>query len=286
MKLSGKILLSTLALICSTMLAGAILSALPLSPPASPPGPAPSLALMVVGSLVLVIGLVPIASGLGGRYVIRWLAVALMLYLATGVNTAIELTIFGTYGGERYLMVFYFLCFATTAAALARLYGSKHPVPQAQSLGTVQWLWRLAIAWLSFPVVYFVFGLCVAPFVLPIYQAGVEGLRVPPLGIIMRTQMLRSLLFLIASLPVIRLWTGSRRRLVVALGLAHTAMVGLYGLTQASFMPMQLRIIHSLEISADSFAYALILAWLFRPREPLGAPATLTTSVASTPSAA
>ncbi|PYX29183.1 MAG: hypothetical protein DMG80_15110 [Acidobacteria bacterium] len=286
MKLTGKILLSTLALICSTMLAGAILSALPLSPPASPPGPAPSLALMVVGSLVLVIGLVPIASGLGGRYVIRWLAVALMLYLATGVNTAIELTIFGTYGGERYLMVFYFLCFATTAAALARLYGSKHPVPQAQSLGTVQWLWRLAIAWLSFPVVYFVFGLCVAPFVLPIYQAGVEGLRVPPLGIIMRTQMLRSLLFLIASLPVIRLWTGSRRRLVVALGLAHTAMVGLYGLTQASFMPMQLRIIHSLEISADSFVYALILAWLFCPRERLGAPATLTTSVASTPSAA
>ncbi len=125
MKLTGKILLSTLVLICSTILAGAILSALPLSPPASLPGTAPSLALMLVSSFVLVIGLVPIASGIRGRYVIRWLAIALMLYLATGVNTAIELTIFGTYGGERYLVVFYFLCFATTAAALARLYGSN-----------------------------------------------------------------------------------------------------------------------------------------------------------------
>ena len=287
MKLTGKILLSALILAMATMLAGAIVSALPLLPPVSLPGTSPSFPLMLFASLVLVAGVVPIASGLGGRFATRWLALGLMLYLATGVNTVVELSIFGTEGGHRYLLVFYFLCFVVTAAALAWQYDSQQLAPKLPHLGTGQWLWRIAVAWLSFPVIYFLFGLCVAPFVIPIYQAGVAGLHIPPLDVIMRTQLLRSFLFLASSLPVILLWTGSRRRLILALGWAHTAMVGLYGLSQASFMPSVLRVLHSLEIAADSFVYALILVWLFFPRERIGAAATvLGTTVSSTSSAA
>jgi hypothetical protein len=287
MKLTGKILLSALILAIATMLAGAIASALPLSPPVSLPGTSPSFLSMLFGSLVLVAGVVPIASGLGGRFATRWLALGLMLYLATGVNTVVELSIFGTEGGRRYLLVFYFFCFVVTAAVFAWQYGSQQSAPQLPHLGTGQWLWRVAVAWLSFPVIYFLFGLCVAPFVIPIYQAGVAGLHIPPLDVIMRTQLLRSFLFLASSLPVILLWTGSRRRLILALGWAHTAMVGLYGLSQASFMPLVLRVLHSLEIAADSFVYALVLVWLFFPRERIGAAATeLATIVSSTSSAA
>ena len=287
MKLTGKILLSTLILAMATMLAGAIVSALPLSPPVSLPGESPSLPSMLFGSLVLVIGVVPIASGLGGRFATRWLALGLMLYVVTGVNTVIELSIFGTEGGHGYLLVFYSLCFVATAAALAWQYDSQQSAPQLPHLGTGQWLSRIAVAWLSFPVIYFLFGLCIAPFVIPIYQAGVVGLRVPPLDVIMRTQLLRSFLFLASSLPVILLWTGSRRRLMFALGWAHTAMVGLYGLSQASFMPPVLRVLHSLEIAADSFVYALVLGWLFFPRERMRAASTvLGTTVSSTSSAA
>src|SRR6266550_3338577 len=286
MKLTGKILLSTLILAIATMVAGAIVSALPLPPPVSLPGTSPSFPWMLFGSLVLVVGLVPIASGLGGRFATRWLALGLMLYVVTGVNTVIELSIFGTEGGQRYLLVFYFLCFVATAAALVGQYGSQQSAPQLPHLRSGQWLWRIAVAWLSFPVIYFLFGLCVAPFVIPIYQAGVVGLRIP-LDVIMRTQLLRSFLFLASSLPVILLWTRSRRRLILALGWAHTAMVGLYGLSQASFMPPVLRVLHSLEIAADSFVYALVLVWLFFPRERTGATSTvLGTAVSSTPSAA
>jgi hypothetical protein len=287
MKLTGKILLSTLILAIATMLAGAIASALPLSPPVSLPGTSPAFLSMLFGSLVLVVGVVPIASGLGGRFATRWLALGLMLYLATGVNTVVELSIFGTEGGQRYLLVFYFLCFVVTAAVLAKQYGSQHSAPQLSHLGAGQWLWRVAVAWLSFPVIYFLFGLCVAPFVIPIYQAGVAGLHIPPLDVIMRTQLLRSFLFLGSSLPILLLWTGARRRLILALGWAHTAMVGLYGLSQASFMPPVLRVLHSLEIAADSFVYAFILVWLFFPRERIGAAATVVgTTVSSTSSAA
>jgi hypothetical protein len=287
MKLIGKILLSALALTIATMLAGVIASALPLSPPIPLPGESPSLPSMLFGSLVLVVGLVPIASSLGGRFVTRWLALGLMLYVATGVNTVVELVIFGTQGGHWYLLVFYFLCFVATAAALAWQYDSQQSAPQLPRLGTGQWVWRVAVAWLSFPVIYFLFGLCVAPFVIPIYQAGVVGLRIPPLDVIMRTQLLRSFLFLASSLPVILLWTGSRRRLILALGWVHTAMVGLYGLSQATFMPPVLRVLHSLEIAADSFVYALILVWLFFPRERIGTASTvLGTTVSTTPSVA
>src|SRR5882672_3110722 len=241
------------------MLAGAIVSTLPLTPPVSLPGESPSLPSMLFGSLVLVVGLVPIASGLGGRFVTRWLALCLMLFVATGVNTVIELIIFGTEGGHRYLLVFYFLCFVATAAALAWQYSSHQSAPQLPHLGTGQWLWRVAVAWL----------------------------RVPPLDVIMRTQLLRSFLFLASSLPVILLWTGSRRRLILVLGWAHTAMVGLYGLSQASFMPPALRVLHSFEIAADSFVYALVLVWLFFPRERVGAVSAVRgTTVSSTPSAA
>jgi hypothetical protein len=287
MKPTGKILLSTLILAIATILAGAIASALPLSPPVSLPGTSPAFLSMLFGSLVLVVGVVPIASGLGGRFATRWLALGLMLYVVTGVNTVIELSIFGTEGGQRYLLVFYFLCFVVTAAVLAKQYGSQQSAPQLSHLGTGQWLWRVAVAWLSFPVIYFLFGLCVAPFVIPIYQAGVAGLHIPPLDMIMRTQLLRSFLFLASSLPVILLWTGPRRRLILALGWAHTAMVGLYGLSQASFMPPVLRVLHSFEIAADSFVYAFILVWLFFPRERTGATSTvLGTTVSSTSAAA
>jgi hypothetical protein len=116
---------------------------------------------------------------------------------------------------------------------------------------------------LAFPLVYFVFGMMIAPIVVPHYNAGIAGLRIPPIDVVFRTQLLRSLLFLLSALPIIRLWRRSRAQLILALGLAFTATVGLYGLLQASWLPMVLRITHSLEITADSFAYAAVLTLLF-----------------------
>ena len=127
MKLTGKILVSTVILAMATMLAGAIVSALPLSPPVSLPGESPSLPSMLFGSLVLVIGVVPIALGLGGRFATRWLALGLMLYVVTGVNTVIELSIFGTEGGHGYLLVFYSLCFVATPPLPGSMIRSNPP---------------------------------------------------------------------------------------------------------------------------------------------------------------
>jgi hypothetical protein len=289
MKLVGRILLSFLALVVATLLAGAILSRLHLSPPPLLPGTTPGglFVASLYGGLLLVASLVPIASGLGGRFPVRWVSLGLLLYVATGVNTVVELSVFGTSNtGLAFMLVHYFVSFAAVTAALAWLFGSQKGAASLPQFGFMSWLWRAAAAWLAWPVIYFVFGMCVAPIVVPHYVAGVAGLRIPPIDVIFRTQLVRSVLFLGSSLPVILLWTSSRRRLMVALGIAHTVMVGLYGLSMASWMPMVLRVTHSVEITADSFAYALVLALLFFPRGRVAASTVGSTSLTSAQSTA
>jgi hypothetical protein len=122
---------------------------------------------------------------------------------------------------------------------------------------------RGAAAWLGWPVIYLFFGMCISPIVVPYYRAGIAGLRIPPMSIILQLQLIRSIVFLAASLPLMTMWKGSRRNLWLALGLAHAAVVGLYELIGATFLPLVLRITHSFEITADSFAYAGLLVLLF-----------------------
>ena len=99
------------------------------------------------------------------------------------------------------------------------------------------------------------------------YRQGIAGLRIPPDAETLITQLVRSPIFLAAVLPCVLLWNGSRRSLGIRLGLALAIMIGAYGLVQATFFPLHLRIIHTLEILADELAYAFVLAWLFRPAE-------------------
>jgi hypothetical protein len=59
------------------------------------------------------------------------------------------------------------------------------------------------------------------------------------------------------------------------LGWALFVLVGLLNLMQAIRLPASLRLIHSLEILADSFVYALVLVMLFRRSDTASQRATL-----------
>jgi len=71
---------------------------------------------------------------------------------------------------------------------------------------------------------------------------------------------------LIASLPLIVWWNKSGGLLIFSLGLAHWLVVGLFGLVQALWFRPFLRVAHSLEIGADSLAYAVAMVFLLFPR--------------------
>ena len=74
--------------------------------------------------------------------------------------------------------------------------------------------------------------------------------------------MVRSLLFFFASLPIIVFWQQSNRELFLKLGFALFILVGLLYMLAAFYMPLEIRVPHTLEILAGSFAYAGMLVVL------------------------
>jgi hypothetical protein len=224
---------------------------------------------------ILVIGLGPLAARLGGSWAARFAALLLLMYLSLSLNSVLEIRVFTSMlktGGSAFLLAHGVLPALALCAALALWFGGAagpRPIPR---YGAAGWAWRIVVAVLAFPVAYFIFGGMVAPIVVPYYTGGGSiGLVIPPVAVIFRTVLARSSIFLIASLPAVLLWIGSRRGLVGAMGLAHAVLVGIFGMAQTHLLPPVLRITHSIEITADSFAYAAVLVWLFVLRSPAAA---------------
>ena len=169
--------------------------------------------------------------------------------------------------------VYYVLLAVFVGTALGWLFGAPRPPVGLPHRRWLAWTPRVAAVWLAWPVIYFFFGMCVSPIVVPYYHAGIAGLRIPSMSVIVAVQLIRSPIFLVSTLPFVALWKGSRRGLWLTLGVAHAFTVGLYGLVGATFLPMVLRIAHSLEIAGDSFAYAGLVVLLFAAPAAKAAPA-------------
>jgi hypothetical protein len=271
--------------------AAAILTIAGLRAPTLPPGvdAGRSELISIALSPLLAAGLAPLAAGLFGSYRARWFAVALLAFISLGVNTVIEASMFSTMfvnGGAAFVVLMNAAAAVAFGAILARFFGRPGPASGAKPHhGAARWTGRMVLAVLAFPAVYLAFGMTISPIVIGHYRAGVAGLVLPGLGTILWVQMVRSAFFLLASAPAILLWTGSRRGLMAALGWAYTVTVGLYGLLGAYWVPMVLRVTHSLEIAADSFAYAILIVMLLRPRATSDAAAHTTGGVAASTAA-
>ncbi len=257
----------------ASVAAAVILGSAGLRAPSLPPGLDPQRAQLIstVLSPLLALGLAPLAVGLSRSYGLRWLALALLPFISLGANTVIEASIFTTMfanGGAVFAVLMNAAAAVAFGAVLARFFRRSEPASTAEPhhRSAAWWAVRILLAVLAFPAVYLAFGMAISPIVLHYYRTGVAGLAAPGWGTILRTQLARSALFLLASAPVILLWAGSRRSLMAALGWAYTVTVGLYFLLGAYWVPTVLRVTHSLEITADSFTYAILMVMLLKPR--------------------
>jgi|GEM_PF-420657 hypothetical protein len=250
---------------------------LPASPIPHATGPQHPMLLLLAASLLLAVGTAPLAYGLRGSYASRAVVLAIFVYVCVSLNNIIEATRFmAAYarGGALNLAVFQALPCVLFALAAALWLGSNIKSSSFMASledffslrGLLSCSWRIILAVLCFPAIYFVFGMSVAPIVVPYYRDSRFGLTIPSSATVLSTAAGRSVLYLLATLPVLILWNGTRRRLAVVLGLALTVMVGWFGLLQASFLPTVLRVVHSVEICADSFVYALALVLLLTGR--------------------
>lgn len=266
MKSLVKVVACWFAYVVALVVAGILIRTLHLSVPAVPGNGARGVqfALSLAGGMVLVIGLWPIARGLSGALWKRAVAMVAFLVLAFGVNSLIETSTFTTLLEGKVLAaaIFYGAVALLLGLSLVALFGSPHEVPRGESDHRFLVLRRLAAAWCAFPLIYLFFGMCVAPIVIPYYRS-IPFLHIPPLHTILAVQLVRSAVFLACSLALIAFWSGTRRRLWFALGLAHAVVVGLYGLSSSAALPPVLRVTHGIEITADSFVYAWVLVALF-----------------------
>jgi hypothetical protein len=264
--------LAVMVYVVAQAVAAAILGALSIPAPRISHGATPGQQLVwaVVSAAILVIGLVPLVPRLSGGLRSRWLVLVAFLYSVHALNTAIEAAIFTRLGGGRYLAALAVLpavlCALLLATARPSSVAPAGLIAQPPAPGLA---WRLALAWLAFPAAYLTFGILVTPLVIQSYSAPGSLLILPPMRTIIGVQGVRSMFFLLPTLAVMERWTGSRLGLWLALGWAHWMLVGVSGLVMPNdFMTPTLRLVHSLEIGADSFAYTgIVVALLARRRE-------------------
>lgn len=264
-----------------TAFTGALFSALHI-PLVSfqPPGAAPhaGVDLFLLVTPFLGVSLTPLALHTGGSRLFRALALFFLMFISLGVTAVMESRIFLTafaHGGALSAMLMVLPPAVLCGFALSYLLSQDAPeICTAEKFraffgarSPLSWAIRLALGVLAFAVAYFTFGLMVSPFVVPFYRAGVLGLTLPPFSVILPVLFVRSTLFLVACLPFVVLWTRSRASLILSLGLAFWFLTGLFGLLQVYWWPPVMRIAHSLEIGADSFAYAAALVFLLAPRQ-------------------
>jgi len=273
-----KLPLASVVFVIGLTIGGALLPLLGLTPPELPQGvDAETIGLsFALGSLLFGLALAFLAQGVCGSFMLRWLILSLMMWVAYAVNNVIEGSIYSTFAVTSSIQSMLYTGLSLLpptlgqAAVTAALF---KPPPRGPRFGVPLsrprwgWAWRLAVALVAFPVIYFIFGLMVEPLVREYYAQGQFELALPPLRVILPVQLLRSALFLLVSLPVILRWGKGRAALILTLGFALFVFVGGFSMVTTYWFAWQLRVFHSLEILAAEMVYALVLAMLFAPRD-------------------
>jgi hypothetical protein len=270
----GKLLLCSLAFIVGAAIGGIVAALLGLQQPPMPEGVDSSFAflLLLLESPLMALALVLVARGLGGGLLPRALALSFFTWVAYTLNTVIETLALTTttMGGALFTTVSFLVPSIVCGTAVALLFpadekGKGLAATAKEFFGhraAGAWVWRIAVAAVAFVPIYLFFGSLVAPMTAEYFQQSMYGLRQPGQDEMLLVLLVRSVLFLLACLPIVVMWQRSRRSLFLSLGFALFVLVGLLYMLGATYMPLAIRVPHGLEIMADSFAYAGVLVVL------------------------
>jgi hypothetical protein len=222
---------------------------------------------LLAGSIAVAAGMLLSSRGIRGSLPVRWLVLATFLFVGFGVSTTIEASIYSNTNGVARMTAVLLLPCLLLAGVGAVLFKSSLPqsppvrtlADALRGLTSAQWSLRLVAAIAAFPFIYFVFGVIVSPVVSPYYDQGVSGLVLPEPGVVVATQFLRGGLHLLAVLPLMFFWGGSRRQLALSLGLAFFVIVTAYDFVLAYQVPAVLVVTHGIEVLTSSFVYSWAL---------------------------
>ena len=223
----------------------------------------------LLGSMLLAFVMSFISRNLQTNWLTRWIILVELVWVFGVVGMVIESFFFMTTGVVASLInaLFTTLNFLLPSLFLAVLVTAlfRPVVPFEPCISclrnyfathkTFAWGWRFVAALLAYPLVYFTFGIMVQPFIQGFYSAGQFELTIPGWNVLIPLQLFRSLLFLMASLPVIIWWRGSQRGLWLSLGFSVFTLTAFMAVITSYWFPWQLRLFHGLELLADALVY-------------------------------
>jgi hypothetical protein len=281
-RLLYKLPLCGIAFFIGMVAGGAALPLLGLDAPAMPEGTdANTVALwFLLGSMLLALSLSWISRRLAGGFVRRWLILAWLTWICSAVNMVLEAFFFmdtgavSSVGTGLFTMLNLLLPCVTLSGAVALLF---RPYKDSRLHGEAfwskyrfaEWAWRSGVILLAYPVIYIIFGLLVNPFIADYYAQGAYELTAPTWGQLLPLQLARSVLLVLACLPVLIAWRGTQRALFWSLGITVFVCVAFMPVIAAYWFPWQLRLFHGLELLADSLAYSAVLTALLANRTTL-----------------
>ena len=249
-----------------------ILHPLGLTPPRLPQQADESIAVyyLLSGSILLSLSLLPFAQKISGAFFTRFLSMFFFFFACFGISVSLESSIYSSIEGFDLMILilllpivlFSFTCISLTKSQPTSESFSQKSLRFFKSNTRSEWAWKILLAFLSFPVIYLLFGIIASPLVADYYRESSYGLAIPDIGTIMSVQLVRSLLFLMVTLPIMITWFGNRVQLVVMLGIAHFMFVFSYDIVLAYQLPIKLVLTHAIEILLDSMVYAWVMVKL------------------------
>jgi hypothetical protein len=222
---------------------------------------------LLIGSVLLASGWYYLFKGIGGSKMERILISSVFMLVGFSLGVTIESAIYSdveSYHMSIILLLLPMILYSiiitiiTDTKKLLQPF-NKRLLTYFKTWSKKSWLKKILLAIISFPIIYFIFGIIASPFVTNYYSKLVGGLQLPDPGTIIGVQLIRSILFFAITIPMIINWTSTKTKLIISLSIAHFVMVFAYDIYLAIVMPVELVIIHGFEIAADSFIYSWIL---------------------------
>lgn len=260
----------------TVMIGGVVTQAvsLPVPEAASRVEPAQALVTTFLSGIVIGLTLGPLSARLALPIAERAGVLFVALFVLNSLINVIEALFFTTIPateqvqglltaavGHAGLAVLLALCFQPASVDRGLLTALREILSQRQ--GT-SWVWRFGLAGLLYLPIYFFFGFLIYPIVRPYYENPALGLdlAVPGFEVILPLEVGRGLLFVLAVFPLIAVLRRARWSLALWLGMTIAVLGAVTPMLQASWFPLTMRLVHGLEITADSIVHGFIIAWL------------------------
>lgn len=167
-----------------------------------------------------------------------------------------------------------FLLAAVYAIIAVALFGSS---PKASTLGSrfrecigararIGWIWRFIVVASSWLVIYYAFGSIVRPYVLPFYEDPdfPYQLVLPSARIVLVVQFIRGFIYVGSLTPLlVSLRSNLKELIMVMTGFVYIGGgLGIFVIVES--FPAFLRVVHGLEIFADSLFFGVMISCLLR----------------------